>query len=215
MGVALHHVFALVLRHRVPTPLRNSARHRMRVTAVVRESRDVVSVVVEGRDLEELRARFGQFFRWRFLTPDLWATAHPSSLSAPPTSTHLRLTMKALGDGSAVLQRLEAGTWVLAEGPYAVLTADRRIRRNVLLIAGGVGITPLGALFESMPLAPRAGPAAALPGTHQGRRRLPGRAGPNRRTPGRPRAVSAARPDRAVHPRAAPAPDPRPPGRDV
>jgi len=62
--------------------------------------------------------------------------------------------VKALGDGSGGLQRLEAGTWVVAEGPYGALTAARRTRPNVLLVAGGVGITPLRALFETMPLAP-------------------------------------------------------------
>ncbi|WP_084011312.1 ferredoxin reductase family protein [Pseudofrankia sp. DC12] len=146
------HVFALVLRHRVLTPLRNATRHRMRVSAVLPETPGVVSVIVEGRDLEELRAESGQFFRWRFLTPDLWTTAHPFSLSAPPTSTHLRLTVKALGDGSTRLQDLEPGTWVVAEGPYGAMTADRRTRRDVLLVAGGVGITPLRALFETIPL---------------------------------------------------------------
>jgi ferredoxin-NADP reductase len=34
------------------------------------------------------------------------------------------------------------------------MTAARRTRRNVLLIAGGVGITPMRALFETMPLHP-------------------------------------------------------------
>jgi ferredoxin-NADP reductase len=114
----------------------------------------VVSVLVEGRYLEELQAQSGQFFRWRFLTPDTWKTAHPFSLSAPPTSTHLRFTVKALGDGSGYLQGLEPGTWVVAEGPYGAVTAERRTRRDVLLVAGGVGITPLRALFETIPLAP-------------------------------------------------------------
>jgi ferredoxin-NADP reductase len=125
----------------------------MGVAAVVREARGVVSIVVEGRHLEELRAQSGQFFRWRFLTPDSWWTAHPFSLSAAPTPTHLRLTVKALGDGSGTLQQLEAGTWVMAEGPYGAMTAARRTHRDVLLIAGGVGITPMRALFETMPLA--------------------------------------------------------------
>ena len=40
----------------------------------------------------------------------------------------------------------------MAEGPYGAITADRRTRRDVLLTAGGVGITPMRALFESMPL---------------------------------------------------------------
>jgi ferredoxin-NADP reductase len=46
------------------------------------------------------------------------------------------------------------GTWVVAEGPYGAVTAARRTRRNVLLVAGGVGITPMRALFETIPLEP-------------------------------------------------------------
>jgi predicted ferric reductase len=147
-------VLALVVQYRVLTPLRNATRHRMRVQAVVPQTPGVVSVIVEGVELDQLQAQSGQFFRWRFLTPDLWKTAHPFSLSAPPTASHLRLTVKALGDGSTLLQRVEPGTWVLAEGPYGAVTAERRRRGNVLLIAGGVGITPLRALFESIRLGP-------------------------------------------------------------
>ncbi len=146
------HVFGLVVRHRVVAPLRAATRHRLRVRALVDEAPGVVSLVLEGRHLDELRAESGQFFRWRFLTPDTWLTAHPFSLSAPPTPTRLRLTVKALGDGSSLLHHVEVGTWVVAEGPYGSMTAARRSRRDVLLIAGGVGITPMRALFETMPL---------------------------------------------------------------
>jgi ferredoxin-NADP reductase len=34
------------------------------------------------------------------------------------------------------------------------MTAARRTRRDVLLVAGGVGITPMRALLETMPLVP-------------------------------------------------------------
>ena len=147
-------VFGLVLEHRVATPLRIAARHRMRVVAVQPEGPGVVSIVIGGRDLHDLHAESGQFFRWRFLTPDLWKTAHPFSLSASPTSTRLRLTVKTLGNGSATRQSLEPGTWVLAEGPYGAMTAHRRTRQHVLLFAGGVGITPMRALFETLPIGP-------------------------------------------------------------
>jgi predicted ferric reductase len=153
-GLAYAHVFALVLRYRVLVPIRQAARHRMRVAAVQHEAPGVVSIVVEGQHLEELSAAAGQFFRWRFLTPDHWLNAHPFSLSAQPTPTSLRLTVKSLGDGSRDLQHLPIGTWVVAEGPYGAVTPARRTRRNVLLIAGGVGITPMRALFEAIPLAP-------------------------------------------------------------
>jgi predicted ferric reductase len=147
-------VFALVIRYRVLTPLRQASRHRLRVVGVSPEAPGVVSIEVAGQHLSELAAEAGQFFRWRFLTPDHWLTAHPFSLSAPPTDTRLRLTVKALGEGSTNLQNLEVGTWVLAEGPYGAMTAARRSRSDVLLIAGGVGITPMRALFETIPLAP-------------------------------------------------------------
>jgi len=146
------YTFALVLRHRVLTPIRAATRHQLRVSAVVPEAPGVVSIILTGRHLDEIGAEAGNFFRWRFLAPGLWWRAHPFSLSAPPTGNSLRLTVKALGSGSRRLQSVPLGTRLVAEGPYGALTAQRRTRRNVLLIAGGVGITPLRALFESLPL---------------------------------------------------------------
>ena len=146
--------FAAVLHHRVITPARQATRHRLHVTAVHAEGPGVTTIVVGGQHLDELAAQPGQFFRWRFLTPDHWANAHPFSLSAAPTNSRLRLTVKDLGDGSRDLQHLPVGTWVLAEGPYGVVTPQRRSGRGVLLVAGGVGITPMRALFQAVPLAP-------------------------------------------------------------
>ncbi|MEV4711605.1 hypothetical protein [Micromonospora sp. NPDC049374] len=40
------------------------------------------------------------------------------------------------------------GTRVYAEGPYGALTTAGRTRENALLIAGGIGITPIRALLE-------------------------------------------------------------------
>jgi predicted ferric reductase len=148
------YVLALLLRYRVLAPLRQAGRHRMQVVAVVQAGAGVVTIEVAGQHLDELCVEPGQFFRWRFLTPDTWLTAHPFSLSAPPRADRLRLTVKALGAGSARLQQLPVGTWVLAEGPYGAMTAARRTQRNVLLLAGGVGITPMRALFETLPLEP-------------------------------------------------------------
>ncbi|MGB7981362.1 MAG: ferredoxin reductase family protein [Candidatus Nanopelagicales bacterium] len=146
--------FALVIRYRLLAPIFSTWRHQPRVVAVIAEGPGVVSIVVQGRHLQELEAEPGQFFRWRFLTRGSWATAHPFSLSAPPIGNRLRLTVKALGDGSTQLQQLPVGTRVIAEGPYGVMTAARRTRRDLLLIAGGVGITPMRALFETLPKTP-------------------------------------------------------------
>ena len=144
-------VAAALVWYRLLAPVRSALRHRLRVVDVRRESADIVSVYMAGRRLTELRAEPGQFFRWRFLTRELWWASNPYSLSAPARPDLLRITVKVTGGHSAALRRLAPGTAVLAEGPYGAFTAARRRRRKVLLIAGGVGITPLRALFETLP----------------------------------------------------------------
>jgi predicted ferric reductase len=144
-------VGALLLWYRFLTPIRAAFRHRLRVVGVRSENRDVVTVFVTGRHLGQLGTEAGQFFRWRFLTRELWWAANPYSLSAAPRADLLRVTVKIAGSHSAALLTLKPGTRVLAEGPYGAFTAARRKRRKVLLLAGGVGITPLRALFETLP----------------------------------------------------------------
>lgn len=140
--------FALgaVAATRIGLPVLRNLRHRLRVVSVVRESPDVVTIWISGRDLHRLPARAGQFFLWRF--GRRWWEAHPFSLSAMPDGRYLRITVKALGDGSAWLQRVRPGTRVFAEGPYGAFTGARATRRRVLLVAGGVGVTPIRALLE-------------------------------------------------------------------
>jgi predicted ferric reductase len=147
-------VAALLFWFRLTRPLAQALRHRMRVVEVRRESPDTVSVWLTGRHLDELAVESGQFFRWRFLTTGMWWAANPYSLSAPPRPDLLRITVKASGDHSRAVATVRPGTRVIAEGPLGAFTAARRRQRQVLLLAGGVGITPLRALFESLPGGP-------------------------------------------------------------
>ncbi|MFB7313402.1 ferric reductase-like transmembrane domain-containing protein [Streptomyces sp. NPDC056192] len=144
-------VAALLAWYRFAVPVRRGLRHRLRVSAVHPEAPGVVSVHLTGEHLDELGGEPGQFLRWRFLTRGLWWTANPYSLSAPAHPRFLRITVKTAGGHSAALARLTPGTRVWAEGPYGGLTADRRTAAKVLLLAGGVGITPLRSLFETLP----------------------------------------------------------------
>jgi predicted ferric reductase len=145
---------ALVLRYRVAGPIRLNLRHRLRVASVVAEGPGVFSIYVTGLELDRLAVRSGQYFVWRFLTREGWWRAHPFSISSAPNGTWLRITVKELGDWSAALQRVPVGTRVFVEGPYGILTGARRTRQRVLLIAGGIGITPLRSLLEALPAKP-------------------------------------------------------------
>ncbi len=146
---------ALVLVFRFGQPLALSLHHRFEVSNVVAEGPGVVSVYVTGRRLDRLAVRAGQYFNIRLLTADGWWRAHPFSLSAAPNGRFLRFTIKNLGDWSGGrLQQVRLGTKLILEGPYGTLTGARRLRRRVLLVAGGVGITPLRALLEALPAEP-------------------------------------------------------------
>lgn len=137
-----------LLINRLFVPLVRNARHRLRVVAVVQETEQAVSVYVGGNQLDRLRARPGQFFWWRFPGHNSWWQVNPWSLSAAPNGHTLRLTAKAIGTTSAGLRQLPVGTRVYIEGPYGALTTVGRTRENTLLIAGGIGITPIRALLE-------------------------------------------------------------------
>ena len=139
---------------RLALPLWRSLRHDLRVAAVVRESRDVVSVHLSGRRLDRLPVRAGQFLNVRFCDGPGWSRSNPFSLSAAPDGRGLRITAKALGDGSARLAHLQPGTRVMFEGPYGRLSSRVRTRRGVVLAGAGVGITPLRALAEGLDQAP-------------------------------------------------------------
>ena len=142
---------ALVVVCRVLTPLANAFRFGMRVAEVVPEGPGVVSLRITGRHLERLHARAGQFLLWRFLSRGRWWASHPFSLSAAPDGRSLRITIKALGDFTSQIAAIPPGTRVVAEGPFGVFTAAAQRKEKVLLIAGGIGITPIRALLEELP----------------------------------------------------------------
>ena len=145
-------VVIFILGFRVIYPLARTLRHDIRVEKIVRESPHTVSVIMKGRNLDKLNARGGQFFTWRFLDHTSGWEGHPYSLSASPTDSRLRITVKSLGDHSKSLANLTPDSRVMVEGPYGVFTADKIEGKTALLIAGGVGITPIRALLEELPL---------------------------------------------------------------
>ncbi len=146
----LYVVTLVLVLWRVAVPFVNGFRYRLRVSEVVVEGPGVVSLRVVGRRLDRLRVAPGQFFIWRFLAKGFWWAPLPFSLSAAPDGRSLRITAKALGNHSARMDRLRPGTRVVAEGPFGVFTDAFRTREKVLLVAGGIGITPVRALLEEM-----------------------------------------------------------------
>ena len=142
---------ALVVYARVLRPAALALRHPARVALVVTEPGAVLTITVRVSPERIRQAEAGQFFRLRFLTGWAWLESHPYSLSAAPQAGQLRFTVRPSGRYARMLGRVRVGDGVVLTGPYGTLTARRRRRPGVLLVAGGIGITPLRALLESLP----------------------------------------------------------------
>ncbi len=60
----------------------------------------------------------------------------------------MRITIKGLGDHSRSIGTIKPGTRVFFEGPYGVFRAGKAKRKRVVLIGGGIGVTPVRALLD-------------------------------------------------------------------
>lgn len=148
--VVLNVVVVAALVFRVVAPLWRWERHRFHVLETVREASRTTSVYVGGYGLDRLGFKPGQFMIWRFLDRDRWSQAHPFSLSTVPNGDYLRITVRGIGDFSSAIAQVAPGTPVLLEGPFGRFTIDACRGSSALLLAAGIGITPLRALAEEM-----------------------------------------------------------------
>ncbi len=135
---------------RVLWPIWHSTLGNLKVEKVVRESSDSVSIYIRGRKLTRFGAQPGQYFQVRFLTKEMWAQSHPFSISAVPTDNYIRFTIGSRGDGSELMQKIQKGTRVVLAGPYGIFTQEVRTKRDVVLIAAGIGIPPVRSLAEGL-----------------------------------------------------------------
>jgi predicted ferric reductase len=143
-----------ILWFRFAMPVVATLRHSFKVSNVVRESSDSVSVYIGGNKLEKLGGQAGQFYMLRVMTAKQWWRPHPFSISAAPNNEFVRFTIGARGDDTELLQNLKPGTRIALEGPYGVFTEERRTREKVVLLAAGIGAPPIRSLAESMAARP-------------------------------------------------------------
>ena len=125
-------------------------RHRFYIDRVERETDEVASVYIGGRNIDQFPGQAGQFMILRFLAKSFWWQAHPFSFSQKPDGRFLRVTIKNVGDFTSNIPALKPGTLVFIDGPHGVFTEKPETKNKILLIGGGIGITPLRALAEEM-----------------------------------------------------------------
>jgi len=113
-----------------------------KVVRVVAENHDVNSLYLEGADEKFSRRRAGQFASIRVPGPEGWSEPHPFTISAAPEDSLLRMTIKKEGAFTSAIPDLKPGTPVKVMGPLGVFCKAVDSQPEIVMIAGGVGITP-------------------------------------------------------------------------
>ena len=143
-------VFTNLIFYRFLKPIFLLHKHRFRVVEIVRETNDVTSIYIDGLQMNSLHAKAGQFIFLRFLAKGFIWEKHPFSISGLSENGRIRVSIKALGNFTKRIPDLAIGTYILIDGPYGIFTSRNCTSSNVLMIAGGIGITPIRSLIEEM-----------------------------------------------------------------
>ncbi len=142
--------FGVLIYFRFLKPIFLNVRHRFVVTRVVKDSDVSTSVYVGGKNMESFNYSPGQFNIWAFAQKGFPLQKHPFTISMEPNGKEVRLTAKALGDFTKAIPSLKPGAKAFIEGPFGIFTPDLTDNKNILMIAGGAGITPLRAMIPEM-----------------------------------------------------------------
>ncbi|MBV9012008.1 MAG: ferredoxin reductase family protein [Pseudonocardiales bacterium] len=90
-------------------------------------------------------------FAWLRLNPSVRAQEHPFTIAS---SAHLGLwtefTIRHSGDFTRELRLLRPGSSVWVDGPHGAFTLDLRRTTGLVMIAGGVGITPMMSMLRTL-----------------------------------------------------------------
>ena len=143
-------VFSNLIIFRIFRPVYLYTKHKFVVEKLERETHDSTSVYITGNNINEFKVLPGQFMIFKFLAKGFWWQSHPFSLSKPLDGKQIRITVKSVGDFTSKITMLSPGTPVIIDGPYGIFTEKVNKMDQILLIAGGIGITPIRSLVEQL-----------------------------------------------------------------
>ena len=121
------------------------------VAEIRRESASVTTVSLAARDDSEAEWDFapGQF-AWLRLHRSVTGEEHPFTIaSSPHLPGRVEFTIRHAGDFTRSISQLRPGQPVWVDGPHGSFTSDSRTCDGIVMIAGGVGITPMMSMVRA------------------------------------------------------------------
>ena len=117
---------------------------RCEVAAVTRVSHDTHTLELKPPGGKPFRYLPGQFVFLKLRRRGRRTETHPFTLSSSPSRPEtIAVTIKACGDFTATIGQTQVGDTAIVDGPYGHFSYRLHGGNDLLLIAGGIGITPM------------------------------------------------------------------------
>ena len=149
MGLAIFWI-TLLLYVRIIKPL-FMLRRPYRIAEVRRERGDTTTLVMRPDGHAGFRFRPGQFGWLTLWGSPFRITGHPFSFSssAEVSDGRVEMSIRKLGDFTSAVPTVTVGQRVYLDGPYGAFTIGNPADMHVL-IAGGIGITPMMSMIRTL-----------------------------------------------------------------
>ena len=119
-----------------PIPIQE---YKLKIIEIIDETPDIKTFRVENDNIPFYP---GQFFMVRFEDSEAFKRAY--SIASSPTQKHyIDITMNLVGEFTKKLWQAKVGNYLLFKGPYGKFYFDEAMSSDLILIGGGLGITPL------------------------------------------------------------------------
>ena len=122
-------------------------RHPFEVDEVSRETHDTWSLHFEGKHIDY---KPGQFMAIRLIRDGKVSEAHPFTISSSPTMNGLSITVKSVGDFTSTIGETKTSDRAYIDAPYGAFSFLDHDARDLVFIAGGIGITPFMSMLRYM-----------------------------------------------------------------
>ena len=131
-------VYAAVVVHKLWRMVQ-VRRHPYRVVNVAPETYDVCTLTLEG---PRMAYKPGQFLIVQLVRDGRASSPHPFTLASSPTRDRLAISVKASGDFTRTIPDTQPGDLAYVDAPYGAFSFLNHDAPNLVLIGGGIGITP-------------------------------------------------------------------------
>jgi len=124
-----------------PIPIQD---YKLKIIKIIDETLDTKTFRLENNGISFYP---GQFFMVRFEDSETFKRAY-SIASSPTQKNCIDITMNLVGEFTKKLWQSKIGDFLLFKGPYGKFYFDEAMNNDLILIGGGLGITPLMSIIR-------------------------------------------------------------------